>query len=228
MWIEMAKRHREDRSGRPRAARWSSLVWLGLVTVALLARSSVARIPSRSPHVSPQKLPIEELTLVPGDLLFRRGRSLISRAVLAADTGSEYSHVGLVSIAGDRIWVLHTVPPEEPEKKGGAIAESLSAFLTPDKASAVAVYRPKKQWAMSAAEETAWVYVRARKPFDSGFDLMTDDALYCTELVWKSYRAAGVDLKVGPLSRGKYLLPSNLLQSPQLEKIQEIKEANNP
>jgi hypothetical protein len=171
------------------------------------------------------RLRFEEGAFASGDLIFRRGRSLVSKVVLAVDGGSEYSHVGLISVIDGQVWVLHAVPPEEPEQQGGVIAEPLAAFLAFDKATAAGLYRSRDAKAAATAERVAWGFVQAHVPFDSGFDLSTSGELYCTEMVWRAYREAGIDLAPSdPIRKEKYLLPSRLLRSPRLEKIRELKE----
>ncbi len=140
------------------------------------------------------RLRFEAADFASGDLIFRRGRSLVSRAVLAVDGGSEYSHVGLISVIAGQVWVLHTVPPEEPEQGGGALAEPLSVFLSPDNATAAGLYRASPLREPPLAERAAWRFVHAHIPFDSAFDISTPRELYCTELVWRAYREAGIDL----------------------------------
>jgi hypothetical protein len=144
--------------------------------------------------------------------------------VLAVDGGSEYSHVGLISVIAGQAWVLHAVPPEEPEQRGGILAEPLSVFLSPDKATAAGLYRPRDAGG-AVAERAAWSFVHAHIPFDSGFDLSTPNEMYCTEMVWRAYREAGIDLAPpDPNQKEKYLLPSRLLRSPHLKRIQELTE----
>ncbi|MFL6236474.1 MAG: YiiX/YebB-like N1pC/P60 family cysteine hydrolase [Thermoanaerobaculia bacterium] len=202
----------------------TALTVLGLGSLALLNAS-----PSRSPQVEVRagrwRARFEEAQFVSGDLIFRRGRSLVSRAVLAVDGGSEYSHVGLISVTDGQVWVLHEMPPEEPDRKGGALAEPLSTFLAPGNATAAGLYRPEDVRAAAIAERAAWRSVRARVPFDSAFDISTSDEMYCTEMVWRAYREAGIDLAPpDPSRKEKYLLPSRLLRSPHLRRIQELTE----
>jgi hypothetical protein len=200
-----------------------ALAFLGLVSLALLGRSSD---PSPDPGAGSGewRLRFEATGFASGDIIFRRGRSLVSRVVLSVDGGSEYSHVGLISVIDGQVWVLHAVPSEEPEQRGGVIAEPLSVFLSPDKATAAGLYRPREAGA-AIAEKAAWRFVHAHIPFDSGFDLSTPNELYCTEMVWRAYREAGIDLAPpDPDRKEKYLLPSRLLRSPHLKRIQELTE----
>jgi Orthopoxvirus protein of unknown function (DUF830). len=61
-------------------------------------------------------LPADSL-LREGDVVFRRGAGLISRAVLAADEDGQFSHIGIVVRNGNNWMVVHAVPGE-PEFKG--------------------------------------------------------------------------------------------------------------
>lgn len=205
-----------------RLALWLALAACG--AVLLEAPPLVGHAPLPLPRLAPIR--IEPYAVFPGDLIFRRGRSLVSRAVLSMDGKSEYSHVGIVVSDGASIAVVHALPPEE-ENPGGVVAESLPAFLAPELASAAAVYRPRDSGVGVRAAARAWTYARPRRPFDSGFDLSTPDAVYCTELVWRAYLEEGVDL-VGRDFHDRYLLPSRLLSSPELRLIQEYEQEGIP
>jgi Permuted papain-like amidase enzyme, YaeF/YiiX, C92 family len=219
-----AQGHREGRARRGSPRIRAALLGLGLGSLSLLSPPNFRTLDSEAGSGA-WRLRFEATEFAAGDVIFRRGRSLVSRVVLAADGGSEYSHVGLVSMVDGKVWVLHAVPPEEPEQQGGVVAEPLSAFLEPDKAAAAGLYRSRDAGAALAAERAAWRFVRARIPFDSSFDLSTPGELYCTEMVWRAYLEGGIDLAPPvPGPREKYLLPSRLLRSPHLRKIQELTE----
>ena len=53
----------------------------------------------------------------PGDIVFRRGGSMASNAVLLADRSGHYSHVGIVVDSCGVMMVVHAVPGE-PEYEG--------------------------------------------------------------------------------------------------------------
>jgi MoaA/NifB/PqqE/SkfB family radical SAM enzyme len=66
-------------------------------------------------------------------------------------------------------------------------------------------------------------YARERRLFDGDFRLETPGRLYCSELVWRAFREAGIDLVEGrfsrlelPLRRGDFILPSAFTTSPHL------------
>jgi uncharacterized protein YycO len=162
----------------------------------------------------------------PGDLVFRRGRSLVSYAVLYADPTSRYSHVGLVvQTQGDTL-VVHATPGPHGEPPAPVRVEPLSVFLAPDHAVQAAVVRAPASHARRAAQ-VARTYATDARVFDDAFDLATADQLYCTELVWRAYRTAGLDLIDGALdtvalpwaSGDRFVLPSTLYRSPHLRVV---------
>ena len=216
--------HRGGTAGSGSRRVRATLFGLGLGSLSLLSPPNFRALDSETGSGA-WRLRFESTEFAAGDVIFRRGRSLVSRVVLAADGGSEYSHVGLISLVDGKIWVLHAIPPEKPEEQGGVVAEPLSAFLEPDKATAAGLYRSRDHGAALAAERAAWRFVRAHIPFDSSFDLSTPRELYCTEMVWRAYREGGIDLAPPvPGRQEKYLLPSRILRSPYLRKIQELTE----
>ncbi len=198
-------------------------------------RSRAPRAPSQPTgraDAAPAKRPalkIKPAQLETGDLIFRTGRSRESRVVMLFDRGVPYSHVGLVQKTEDgAAYVIHVVPGSAEEGRNLVRREPLAVFLTPEAARAAAVYRPTpphRHHAEQAAEKAA-AYHAARLAFDDDFDAATAEALYCTELVWRAYREAGLDLTGGklsrralPFARGAYVLPSTLLRSPHLRKV---------
>lgn len=162
-----------------------------------------------------------------GDLVFRRGRSMVSRAVLSLDGRSDFSHVGIAVRQGEDLRIVHALPPEEDRKATGVVAEPLELFLSPDVASSAALYRPRNSAAGVRAAVAARKHVMARTPFDSAFDLSTSSAVYCTELVWKVYLEADIDL-IGRGFHERYLLPSRLLESTELRLIEQDQEEEIP
>jgi hypothetical protein len=174
---------------------------------------------------------LKHVRLRSGDLVFRRGKSFASQAVLLTDQNSPYSHVGIVYMVSGRPFVIHSVPYETGNGNDEMKCERLECFLSFEKASRMAVYRVQRisdarldkaiQWAKKAFD--------ARVKFDAAYNLLSDDKLYCTELIWKCYRAAGIDLVKGrfdnlniPLRGGNYILPGRLILSPLLVKITSL------
>lgn len=163
-----------------------------------------------------------------GDIIFRRGVSVESEAVMAFDGNGDYSHVGIIKFVDGQPQVVHVTADEPPRSPNVTRVEPLAQYLEPARASAAAVYRARAEDRrfIPGALRTADKYVQARIPFDRGMDLRSTDEMYCTELVWRAFHEAGLDLVDGkfetmttPLLRGQFILPSTLRQSPHLEMI---------
>ena len=128
-----------------------------------------------------------------GDLIFRRTDSTGSQFVDRLDSASIYSHVGLAytNPAGD-VFVIHVLPLETDTVR----IEPLEKFI--NEAVFFAVYRPigidLKVLDAAVQNGLSWV---GKRHFDKNFDLQTDDYLYCTELVYKAYKEAGLDILNG-------------------------------
>lgn len=81
-----------------------------------------------------------------------------------------------------------------------------------------------------SAAKVAKNYAKKATPFDSGFDLATADRVYCTELIWRAYLDAGVDLSDQGLESfdfpfsGQYLTPDSLSQSANLEPVYQFNQ----
>jgi uncharacterized protein YycO len=121
-----------------------------------------------------------------GDIAFHESRSSQSAALKAA-THSRYTHMGLVVVGPEGTYVVEAVQPvrRTPWAQwvargagGHVVVKRLVEPLTPTQTTAV----------VAAAEQMLG------RPYDLAF-LWDDDAIYCSELVWKAYeRGAGVRL----------------------------------
>lgn len=174
--------------------------------------------------------------LQPGDLVFRKGTSLSSRAVLAADGASPYSHVGIADLEDGELYVIHAAPGEDSEASEPLLRESLADFLGPERAIAGAVYRPVEDGEIGTlAARAARSYFERGLVFDPKLDLESSEALYCTELVWKAHLDAGYDLMDSQpsefetfLIRGPVILPSDLLGSSKIRPIHVFRPEERP
>lgn len=132
-----------------------------------------------------------------GDLVFRRGHSLRSRAVLAAESDvSPFSHVGIVDRVSNELFVINA-SPAEGERGGKVVREPIEQFLAPGVADTATVVRVADSATAIRATVNARRYAADSVPFDGDFDLATPNAVYCTELIWRSYETAGVDVSGG-------------------------------
>ena len=199
---------------------------LGAAVVAFIALPLTTLV-STAPRTAAQPLSLDISGLRDGDLIFRRGHSMESRAVLAADRSSEYSHVGILHLGPEGPLVIHAVPASGSGTPEPIRVEPLNEFLRPEFATAAAVWRLDSERLAARAAAAALQYARDRVLFDAFFDLSNSERMYCTEMVWRAYLDAGIDLVEGrfttvsmPLVRGAVLLPSTLLGSLYLTEVQ--------
>lgn len=171
----------------------------------------------------------EEWELRSGDLVFRKGGSLISHTVTFADTGSVYSHVGMVLWTPEGWKVLHAVPNERASKheKDSVKLENIEIFFRSDRASHGAVYRlnpsPVSYDTLKLRQKGLEIYQR-HLLFDGSFDDLDSNAFYCTELVWFIYqKELGIDLSEGRRHKEPLFPPmifcSDILAYPELKEI---------
>lgn len=193
-------------------------LWLvaGLWIVAGLTACRKQAAPTASGLPSP---PIAAADLREGDLVFRRGTSLESRAVMSQ--GGVYSHIGIAARdSSGRMGIIHAVPGEATaEGDSDCVKFDLPAdFFRADRAVAGAVRRLQGDSLLPqrAAEEARRI-LRRRPLFDHDYDEGDTSRLYCTELVSLCYRRAGRDIAGKERSfvrlpglRGYYLLPVHL------------------
>ena len=164
------------------------------------------------------------MNLQNGDLVFIRCRTWRSFIIRFIDNMDDYSHVGIVRIVNGVPNVIHASPEAEVVQ-----LESLVDFMSPTNAEHSGVYRLKdSQLIAEAASLSAWNYFERKTSFDYKFDIKHDNALYCTELIWRAYEQAGIDLSVGEEDflydsaiYGKVLMPARLSRCRYLVKIEE-------
>ena len=154
---------------------------IGLLIYVGKARPSVSKVANLvQPH----------LYLQTGDLVFRITASPSSQFVKSLDQEGAFSHIGIVyMMPNDAVFVVHV----QPEPSGFVELEDVTDFFAV--ASDYAIYRPVTPFihiAESAGlQALMWVGV---KPYDDAFSLVSDEAFYCTELIYMAYLEAGADL----------------------------------
>lgn len=162
-----------------------------------------------------------------GDIIFRRGTDSISKAILTGDSRANYSHVGLIIMRGKEAFVVHAIPAETQGEQDAVKIEPLSVFVSASRAAAIAVLRLRNgmQANYNVSEVVDYATSRVGRPFDYHFDDSEDSSLYCTELVWRAYLAAGVqiinpsELQSLPLISRRIIPPSAIWNATSLEEV---------
>lgn len=153
-----------------------------------------------------------------GDVVFIRGKSIRSAVVRLLEGSSRaYSHVGLVVLENGRPFIIHADPAPDVTSDR-VVKEPWDVVISPKRITAATILRVADPSAADRlgiqASTVAQQFWRDALPFDHEFDLTTPQKLYCTELVWRAYMAAGIDLRGSSFgSDHKYLLPSDLIKS---------------
>jgi hypothetical protein len=131
-----------------------------------------------------------------GDLVFQTSQSSQSAAILAA-TGHPFTHMGLIR--------LDPTGPVVIEAQAGVIETPLAEWIARGAGGQVAIYRDA-----DLTPDAAETVLRAAggllgRPYDPFFR-MGDEAIYCSELAWLAYAAAGVEIgrveRLGDLDLG--------------------------
>lgn len=183
---------------------------------------------SISPGITPKIILPDSLEVQNGDLIFRRGRSIESQIVLLSDGNSDYSHVGIIYIKNKEPFVIHSVPAKNGEESELIKMEGVEEFLSKDKATRFAVFRLADSLINIAARASEFAYDCYLKKyyFDNQYDLLSDKKLYCTELIWKAYKNAGVDIVQNRLHdinffviNRKIIMPSSIIESKYLKVV---------
>ena len=88
----------------------------------------------------------EHTLLKAGDVVFRQGNGLTSRAVRAADSDGRFSHIGIVADSAGALRIIHAVPdePDFPGDPDRVKMETPERFFNAIHASCGKVMRPAK------------------------------------------------------------------------------------
>ena len=140
---------------------------------------------------------IDTTSVREGDLVFRCGLGMESKLVTSLSKG-DYSHVGLLHHDSVQGWmVVHAVPYEhsKEERVDRVKCEPVDSFFSSLRACAGRTYRIDCPDSVArAAVVYALRKVAEGVEFDYDYDTKDSTCLYCTELVWRSYLSAGIDL----------------------------------
>ena len=187
------------------------------------------------PLIAEQKTPADERLFLPtdvqlhsGDLIFRQADTPLGHLVYALQTDALYSHVGIIHISDGKQFVIH-VMPLNPDGSNVVRYEPLEIFIK--RSSRIGKYRlnDRSETLSQEASEVAYNFYLRQVTFDQAFDLESDHKLYCTELVWKSFRQVGIDIMENNLQstsekliEHNIIFPTNMSLSPALHHVLSV------
>jgi hypothetical protein len=120
-----------------------------------------------------------------GDIVFSSSAVGQGEAIIAA-TASPYTHCGIVFVKDSKLMVLEAVQP--------VCASTLKDFMARGKPEGFTARRLKTVVAPEAYQKArTWAEAQIGRDYDVRFG-WDDKKLYCSELVWKVYQHAGVEL----------------------------------
>jgi hypothetical protein len=115
-----------------------------------------------------------------------------------------YSHSGIAFKEDSGYVVYHCMAGiENPD--GAMRRDPFDSFVNPLKKTGFGIF----QYQLSDSETTHFHQLIQKEyfskiPFDNSFDLMTDDSLYCSEMIYKNLKAA---------SNGRVILPTSVIHN---------------
>ncbi len=143
-------------------------------------------------------------TIQSGDLILRTGRDFSSEQVQdMSKEDKSYSHGGIALVENGQVLIYH-VEPDFYYKNDKVRKEPLDSFIAINHNKGFALAR----YDLSAVEVgTLITYLETqyqkRVQFDIGFDLKSNDKMYCSEMIMKGLRAATKDriqIEIQPLT----------------------------
>lgn len=169
--------------------------WIGLITiVSCSSPGSTVPVKEKNDDYKEDQVQRDILALKDsvqeGDLIVRLTDELISQQVRQLnEKDKSYSHSGIIIKRDGEDFVCNINPDE-----AGADTvrfEPLDSFINPHKNLSCALYR----YDLSAKEKTDFInelnrYHDEHIRFDKIYDLSTDSALYCSEMIYKALNKA--------------------------------------
>lgn len=175
-----------------------------------------------------------------GDIVFRRGQGVRSRAVVEMDRYGMYSHVGIVVSSDSGLMIIHAVPDEAVKGQPDYIKmDRPDEFFSEKRSCRGCILRISDPDSIEVAEISARYALKKyteRIKFDHDYNLGDTTAMYCTELVWLAYLHSGIDITAGhrseisnlPIFSGTYILPSDIFGSGILKEVIHFSTFINP
>ena len=153
-----------------------------------------------------------------GDIIFQTSQSAQCEAVRLA-THSKYSHCAILFVENGEVMVYEAVQPVK--------ITPFEKWIKHGKGNSYVVRRLKNASTVLTPEILSKMKTYSEQDMGKSYDIYfgwSDDKIYCSELVWKTYKE-GADLEVGKLQKLKEF---DLISGPVKEKLEERYGKNIP
>lgn len=165
--------------------------------------------------------------LAQGDLVLRVGRDDLSKMFARLNARNKtYAHCGVALHTPKGFYVYHVIGGQD-NPEGTVVAEPLSVFVSAQNIEKWAIIRyhftpNQKALFLQAIMD----YYHQKISFDKDFDLATDQAMYCTEMLYKAIIKATADtgyIQQTKTHDGKpYIAVDNLFEHKHCQTICEV------
>lgn len=169
-----------------------------------------------------EKLSVEEIDchrIADFDIVLSKGQSVQSKFInLLKLSSGDYTHTGILFNENDTIFVLHATP--DGTEENGIRYDDLQTFIDLSKVNEIVVLRPRigSDTMARLLRSECNRYMKLEAPFDYDFNNYENSRLYCTELVWLIYKAAGLDgLQI--INPDRPIYPVHFLELTMLKKV---------
>jgi len=158
-----------------------------------------------------------------GDLIFRDGKSYISRTLKQFNRkDSRFSHAGIIHLEGNQAFVYHCIGGEE-NVTNKMKKETLSSFCSPTEINTYAIYRPALSKAqIHLLDSITGSYYTKGIEFDTHFNINDSRKMYCTELIYNVFdQLLGAEnfISLTDIAGQKYVSCDNIFLQPQMKEL---------
>jgi hypothetical protein len=155
-----------------------------MTSVSAISAARICIICSLLGAASPLQADAPLPPLQNGDLVFQTSTSSQSAAILAA-TGSPFTHMGIIRLAANGVFVI--------EAAGTVTETPLADWIARGVQDRVAIYRDPALPPADAERVVTEALQYVGRPYDIFFSF-GNDAIYCSELPYLAYRQVGISL----------------------------------
>ncbi len=132
-----------------------------------------------------QKQVFQNSTLRSGDFLFCGSTSgALSQAideVTQTNQETHFSHIGIVEVMEDSVWVLHAAP------KKGVYRESLRQFLAgQEEGSSIHIYRLREKYRSAIPKALHKAHLFLGQEYNFSY-ILNDKGMYCSEFIFELF-----------------------------------------